>query len=95
MSACAYKNQRTVESLRDLLWLHCTSPNITCPFTFDLLLRYPGVPRDLCDSRYPGDGDAVSRDVRHGDAVAVDVLEENFCVPSGQSARLSPWKHGC
>lgn len=63
-----------------------------CVFTFDLLLWYPGVSGDLSDPRYPGDGDAVARDVRHGDAVSVDVLQENFGVPSGQSAGLSPWK---
>lgn len=58
-------------------------------FTFDLLLGHPGVPSDLCNPCYPGDGDTVARDGRHGDTVTVNVLEENFGVPSGQSAGLS------
>ncbi len=66
-----------------------------CSFTFDLLLWYPRVPGDLGDPRYPGDSNAVARDVCHGDAIAVDVLEENFSVPSGQSAGLSQWKQDC
>lgn len=55
--------------------------------TFNLLLRHPGVTRDLGDPWH-----AVARDVCHGDAVAVDVLEEDLGVPPGQRAGLLPWK---
>lgn len=85
-----YINQLTAASLRAPYWFHWTSHYWCVGFTFDLLLRYPGVTRDLGDPRH-----AVARDVRHGDAVSVDVLEENLGVPSGQGAGLSPWKQDC
>lgn len=53
--------------------------------TFDLLLRHPGVPSDLGHARH---GDTVARDVGHGHAVAVDVLEEDLGIPAGQRAGL-------
>lgn len=45
-----------------------------CLFTFNLLLWYPGMTSDLINSRYPRDSDTVPWDVRHGDAVTVDVF---------------------
>ena len=56
--------------------------NVTvCWLTFDLLLRHTGVTSDLCACTVPGDG-------CHSNAVAVDVLEEDLCVASGQGACL-------
>lgn len=53
--------------------------------TFDLLFRHPGVPSDLCHSCH---ADTVARDVGHGHAVAMDVLEEDLCIPAGQGTGL-------
>lgn len=43
---------------------------------------------DLGDPSDSRDSDAVPGDVRHGDAVAMDVLEEDLSISSGQSASL-------
>lgn len=59
-------------------------------FTFDLLLRHSGVPTDLSNTSYPRNRDIMTRDVRHSDAVAMNVFEENLGVPSCQSACLLP-----
>lgn len=59
-------------------------------FTFDLLLWHSGVPSDLSNTSYPRNSDIMTGDVCHGDAVAMDVFEENLSVPSCQSACLLP-----